>query len=242
MTGSPEARRILVVDDDPRLVRLVREVLTAAGHEILVENSGERAIQAIAVEQPDLVLLDIMLKDMDGYKVARRTREFSDVPVIMLTAKVTETDMLAGFEAGADDYITKPFNSKELLARVRAVLKRTHKPPASAGGTVVCGDLSIDLARRRVRVGDRDVYLTATEYNLLYQMATHLDQVVLHEELLTQVWGPEYRGDLDYLRSYIHYLRKKLERDPSNPTMIVNIQGVGYMLAAPATAGGRRDA
>jgi two-component system KDP operon response regulator KdpE len=236
MTTSPEARRILVVDDDPRLVRLVREVLTAAGYEILVEHSGERAIQAVAVEQPDLMLLDIMLKDMDGYRVARRTREFSDVPVIMLTAKVTETDMLAGFEAGADDYITKPFSSKELLARVQAVLKRTQKPPATAAGTVVCGDLSIDLARRRVRVGDREVYLTATEYNLLYQMATHLDQVVLHEELLTQVWGPEYRGDLDYLRSYIHYLRKKLERDPSNPTMIMNIQGVGYMLAAPATA------
>jgi two-component system KDP operon response regulator KdpE len=229
-----DAQRILVVDDDPRLVRLVREVLSAAGYSVLVEHTGERAISALAVEQPDLLLLDIMLKDLDGLKVARRTREFSDVPIIMLTAKVTESDMLAGFEAGADDYITKPFSSKALLARVRAVLKRAQRRPAPVSGTIVCGDLSIDLARRQVRIGDREIYLTATEYNLLYQMATHLDQVVLHEDLLTQVWGSEYRDDIDYLRSYIHFLRRKLERDPSSPTLIVNIQGVGYMLAAPS--------
>ncbi len=236
MNASKEAGRVLVVDDDPRLVRLVREVLSAAGYEVLIDHGGERAIQSIAVEQPDLVLLDIMMKDLDGYSVARRVREFSDIPIIMLTARVTETDMLAGFEAGADDYITKPFSSKELLARVRAVLKRSHATPVSVGGRIVCGDVSIDLALRRVCVGEAEVYLTATEYNLLYQLASHLNQVVLHEDLLTQVWGPEYRCDVDYLRSYVHFLRKKLERDPSNPTMIMNIQGVGYMLATPAAA------
>jgi two-component system KDP operon response regulator KdpE len=229
-----EKRRLLVVDDDPRLIHLVQEVLTAAGYEVLVCITGEQAINTIALEQPDLVLLDIMLKEMDGYQVARRVREFSDVPIIMLTAKVTETDMLVGFDAGADDYITKPFSSKELLARVRTVLKRTLRTvPPSTDSKIECDDLSIDLARRRVTIAGNEVHLTETEYDLLYQLATHLNQVLLHEQLLTEVWGPEYRDDVDYLRSYIHYLRKKLERDPANPEMIVNIQGVGYMLTTP---------
>jgi two-component system KDP operon response regulator KdpE len=234
VSPDPSGQRILVVDDDPRLIRLVREVLMAAGYEVLTSAAGEKAIEAVAVQQPALVLLDIVLKDLDGYHVCRRVREFSEVPIIMLTAKVTETDMLAGFDAGADDYITKPFSSKELLARVCAVLKRARSPAAPTGeAQIVCGDLTVDLARRRVRVADRDVYLTATEYNLLYQLATRLNQVILHEQLLTEVWGPEYRDEVDYLRSYVHHLRKKLERDPSKPEMIVNIQGVGYMMSIP---------
>lgn len=234
MSPDPNGQRILVVDDDPRLIRLVREVLMAAGYEVLTSAAGEKAIEAVAVQQPALVLLDIVLNDLDGYHVCRRVREFSQVPIIMLTAKVTETDMLAGFDAGADDYITKPFSSKELLARVCAVLKRTQSPATPNGeAQIVCGDLTVDLARRRVRVADRDVYLTATEYNLLYQLATRRNQVILHEQLLTEVWGTEYRNEVDYLRSYVHHLRKKLERDPSKPEMIVNIQGVGYMLSTP---------
>jgi two-component system KDP operon response regulator KdpE len=231
----PESgQRVLVVDDDPRLVRLAREILTVAGYGVLVCSSGEQAIETIAIEQPDLVVLDIMLEGIDGFHVCRRLREFSDIPVIMLTAKVTETDILAGFEAGADDYITKPFSSKELLARVGAVLKRSQKPTRQPGEpAIVCGDLNIDLARRRVIVAGTEVYLTATEYSLLYQLATHLNQVLLHEQLLTEVWGPEYRDDVEYLRSYVHHLRRKLERDPSNPEMILNIQGVGYMLTSP---------
>jgi two-component system KDP operon response regulator KdpE len=231
---SESGQRVLVVDDDPRLVRLAREILTVAGYGVLVCSSGEQAIETIAIEQPDLVVLDIMLEGIDGYHVCRRLREFSDIPVIMLTAKVTETDVLAGFEAGADDYITKPFSSKELLARVGAVLKRSQKPTRQPGEPgIVCGDLNIDLARRRVIVAGTEVYLTATEYSLLYQLATHLNQVLLHEQLLTEVWGPEYRDDVEYLRSYVHHLRRKLERDPSNPEMILNIQGVGYMLTSP---------
>jgi two-component system KDP operon response regulator KdpE len=231
---DPNGQRILVVDDDPRLTRLVREVLMAAGYDVLTSAAGEKAIEAVALQQPALVLLDIVLNDLDGYHVCRRVREFSEIPIIMLTAKVTETDMLAGFDAGADDYITKPFSSKELLARVRAVLKRARSLAAPTGeAQIVCGDLTVDLARRRVRVADRDVYLTATEYNLLYQLATRQNQVILHEQLLTEVWGPEYRDEVDYLRSYVHHLRKKLERDPSKPEMIVNIQGVGYMLSTP---------
>jgi DNA-binding response OmpR family regulator len=227
-------QRLLIVDDDPRLIRLVREVLSAVGYEVLTCSGGEQAIKAIAIEQPDLVLLDIILKDMDGYQVCRRVREFSAVPVIMLTAKVTEPDKLTGFDAGADDYITKPFSSKELLARVRAVLNRAHNVGSFPAETrLVCGDLNIDLARRCVTIGEREIYLTATEYNLLHELATHMNQVLLHEQLLTAVWGSEYRDDVDYLRSYVHSLRKKLERNPANPEMIVNIQGVGYMLVKP---------
>jgi two-component system KDP operon response regulator KdpE len=224
----------LIVDDDPRLIRLLREVLSAAGYEALSNSSGGQAVEAVALEQPDLIVLDIMLKDMDGYQVARRIREFSTIPIIMLTARVTEADKLTGFNAGADDYITKPFSSKELLARVRAVLNRTQQVVSVPAETaLLCGDLKIDLARRRVTIEEREIYLTATEYNLLHELALHANQVLLHEQLLTTVWGPEYRDDLDYLRSYVHSLRKKLERDPANPQMIVNIQGVGYMLVKP---------
>ena len=228
-----DKERILIVDDDPRLTRLVREVLSAAGFQVLTSSSGEAAIQTLALEQPDLLLLDILLPDLDGYQVARRVREFSNVPIIMLTAKVTESDKLNGFGAGADDYITKPFSSKELLARVRAVLKRAEgSAPPAIETNIVCGDVCIDLARRNVKVAGQEVHLTATEYNLLHKLAAHRDQVLLHEQLLTDVWGPAYRDDVDYLRSYIHNLRKKLERDPANPTLILNIQGVGYMLAS----------
>jgi two-component system KDP operon response regulator KdpE len=235
MIGEAKAPRILVVDDDPRLIRLVREVLNASGYAVVSRAAGDQAVQAAAVEQPDLILLDIMMKDVDGHQVCRRVREFSDVPIIMLTARIGETDLLAAFDAGADDYVTKPFSSKELLARVRAVLKRRRPETARAGdGRLVFGDVAVDLGRRRVAVGDRPVYLTATEYSLLLQLANHPDQVLLHEQLLTEVWGPQYRDDVDYLRSYIHHLRKKLESDPSNPKLIVTVQGVGYMLTTPA--------
>jgi len=226
---------ILIVDDEPRVIHLVREVLTATGFEVLAAHSGENAIEAAALEQPDLVLLDLILPgDMDGYQVARRLREFSDVPIIMLTAKVRESDILHGFDSGADDYITKPFSSKELLARIHAVLKRYQAAQTpSRPSKIVCGDIVVDLARRRVIIADRPIYLTPTEYKLLYELASHCNQVLLHENLLANVWGPEYRGDVDYLRSYIHYLRKKLEPDPTNPRFILSQPGVGYMLVAP---------
>jgi two-component system KDP operon response regulator KdpE len=229
--------RILIVDDEPKLVRLVREVLSATGYAVLSTGSGANAIKLTALEQPDLVLLDIVLSDaVDGYEVARRVREFSDVPIIMLTARARESDLLRGFEAGADDYLVKPFSSKELLARVRAVLKRARlEPAASPKPEIVCGELRMDTARRRVTVGDREVKLTRTEYNLLHELSTHPNQVLLHEQLLATVWGAEYRDDLDYLRAYVRYLRQKLEPDPANPKMIVTVPGVGYMLTCPDT-------
>lgn len=223
---------ILIVDDEPKLVRLVREVLLATGYEVSAASSGEQAIEMVALEQPDLIILDIvLLGDIDGYEVARRIREFSNVPIIMLTAKVRESDLLRGFEFGVDDYITKPFSSKELLARMRAVLKRSRAPGYMQTKTeIVCGDILIDLARRRVIINEQDVHLTPTEYKLLHELALHCNQVLLHEQLLTAVWGQEYRGDFDYLRSYVHLLRRKLEPDPTNPRYIIRVPGVGYML------------
>lgn len=228
--------RILIVDDEPKLVRLVREVLTATGFAVLAANRGRQAIEMVALEQPDLILLDILLADeVDGFEVARRIREFSNVPLIMLTAKARESDLLHGFEVGADDYLTKPFSSKELLARVRAVLKRGRQQAAGqAEAEIRCGPLRIDLARRRVTVADVEVRLTRTEYNLLHELATHPNQVMLHEQLLTAVWGFEYRDDVDYLRAYIRYLRHKLEADPARPKLIVTYPGVGYSLECPA--------
>jgi two-component system KDP operon response regulator KdpE len=224
--------RILVVDDEPKLVRLLREVLVATGVTVIATGSGEEAVTLAAVEQPDLIVLDIILADdIDGYEVAQRVREFSNVPIIMLTAKARESDLLRGFETGVDDYLTKPFSAKELLVRIQAVLKRARQSPAGSVETVIrCGPIQIDLARRRVLLNDESVHLTRTEYNLLHELALHTNTVLLHEQLLTAVWGAEYRDDTDYLRAYVRYLRQKLEADPSNPDLLVTCQGVGYML------------
>jgi two-component system KDP operon response regulator KdpE len=226
--------KILVVDDAPRVVRLVREILTAVDYEVVAAISGPGALEAVAREQPDLVLLDVLLSGgIDGYEVCRRLREFSDVPVIMLTAKAQEGDVLAGFEAGADDYLTKPFSARELVARAKAVLRRTQRPEELTQATLTCGELEIDFARRSVAVRGEYVSLTRTEYSLLRQLARHPNRVIVHEELLRAVWGPEYVNDLDYLRAYVHYLRRKLESDPAHPRYLVTRPGVGYMLACP---------
>lgn len=228
-------QKVLVVDDEPKLVRLAREVLTAFDYKVIDTASGEEAIRLVALEQPDLVLLDVVLaNDLDGYQVCTRVRQFSNVPIIMLTAKVRESDVLHGFDAGADDYITKPFSSKELVARVKAVLSRAQMGSDSDRRMEInCGPLRIDLARRRVTLQATDIHLTRTEYNLLHELATHANQVLLHEHLLKVVWGPEYANDIDYLRAYISHLRRKLEPDPSAPRLIVTSPGVGYMLEVP---------
>ncbi len=223
--------RILVVDDEPKVVRLVREVLSASGYEVLTAANGENAVEMVALEQPDLIVLDIVLTpQMDGYAVARRLREFSDIPIIMLTCKVRESDLLRGFDSGADDYMTKPFSSKELLVRINAVLKRSQKGAVLEETEIACGDLRIDLARHQVTLRGEDVHLTPTEYALLHELAAHSNQVILHEQLLTAVWGPEYRSDTDYLRAYIYNLRQKIEQDPNNPKIIQRCPGIGYML------------
>ena len=226
------SEKILIVDDEPRVVRLVSEVLTAMGYQVIAAARGKSAIEMVAMEQPDLVLLDILMPlGPDGYEVCRRIREFSDVPVIMLTAKAQEADMLHGFDVGADDYLTKPFSAKELVARVKAVLRRVQRPEEIVTTTLTCGDLEINFARHTVRVRGEPVSLTRTEYALLRQLALNVNRVMLHRDLLAEIWGPEYLNDIDYLRAYIHYLRRKLEAHPSNPQHILTSPGIGYMLA-----------
>jgi len=232
------SEKILVVDDEPRVVRLVSEVLKAVGYQVIAAASGEPAIEMVALERPDLVLLDILLpRGPDGYEVCRRIREFSEVPVIMLTAKAQERDVLRGFDVGADDYLTKPFSAKELVARVKAVLRRAQRPEEAVTATLACGELEINFARRTVKVRGEEVSLTRTEYALLRQLALNANRVMLHQDLLTTVWGPEYRDDIDYLRAYIRYLRQKIEENPHEPRYILTTPGVGYMLTCPEGKG-----
>ncbi len=236
MSNAAHARRalVLIVDDEPRVVRLVSEVLKAVGYAVIAATSGTSALEMLALEQPDLVLLDVLLGNgPTGYEVCRRIREFSDVAVIMLTAKATENDTLTGFEAGADDYLTKPFSAKELVARVGAVLRRTQRSEETITAIFTCGEIEINFARHAIKVAGQPVALTRTEYALLHQLALNADRVIPHEELLTKVWGTEYRNDVDYLRAYIRYLRRKLEADPANPRYILTSPGVGYLLACP---------
>jgi DNA-binding response OmpR family regulator len=226
--------RILVVDDDALILRLVRTNLDKVGYKVLTAINGEEALDIVASELPDLVVLDLMLPKMDGYEVCRRIREFSLVPVVMLTAKGEQVDKLKGFEMGADDYLTKPFAPPELLARVQAVLRRSQQGVSSSTPSVArCGDIAIDFLRRRVTVKDEPVKLTPTEFKLLQQLALNAGKVMSHTELLTKVWGPEYRDDRDYLWAYVRHLRRKLEADPEHPVHILSEPGVGYVLECP---------
>jgi DNA-binding response OmpR family regulator len=227
--------RVLVVDDDPLIVRLVRMHLDKAGYKVLVAMDGEQAIDVCATELPDLVILDLMLPKKDGYEVCRAIREFSLVPVVMLSAKGEQVDKLRGFEMGADDYLTKPFAPAELLARVQAVLRRSQQgAPPTASPMVRCGPIAIDFVRRRVTLDGEPVRLTPTEFKLLQQLAVNAGKVLSHTELLTKVWGPEYRDDRDYLWAYVRHLRRKLEPNPEQPAYILSEPGVGYVLECPA--------
>ncbi len=227
----PPKATILVVDDEPHVVRLVQANLQASGYQVLAAGDGRAALALVEEQRPDLVLLDLMLPGLDGYEVCRRIREYSDVPIIMLTARGAEVDRIAGLDAGADDYLSKPFGVGELLARVRAVLRRSrgsevvrNQPPFQSG------DLRIDFARHQVTVAGRPVELSATEFKLLAALARNADRVMLHEELLREVWGPEYRDEVQYLRVYVRYLRQKVEADPARPRLILTQQGAGYRL------------
>lgn len=222
----------MIVEDQPQVIRLVTEVLRAVGYDVIAAINGETAIEMTAMEQPALILLDIMFpQGPDGFEACRHIRQFSDVPIIMLTAKAKENDKLRGFDAGADDYLTKPFSAKELVARVRAVLRRTRRPDETITTSLKCGELVINFARHSVKVSGKEVSLTRTEYSLLRQLALNPNRVMLHRDLLNAVWGQEYRDDIDYLRAYIRYLRMKLEKDPSNPKYIITSPGIGYTLA-----------
>ncbi len=222
--------KILVVDDEPHLVKLVRSNLEAQHFKVATAMDGVSALAMVEKEGPDLVILDIMLPGMDGFDVLQKIREFSSVPVIMLTAKDQDVDVVKGLTLGADDYVKKPFSVHELLARVEAVLRRAApgddvqaRPPFSVG------DFVMDFQQRKVTVRGREIKVGPTEYKLLSQLVRNAGRVMLHADLLRKVWGPEYGGETEYLRVYISYLRNKIEEDPANPKYILTEHGVGYM-------------
>ena len=224
---------VLVVDDDHKILRLLRIELTAQGFAVSTAERGEEALQLFQLQRPDLVVLDIILPGMDGLSVLKALRETSGVPVILLTAKGTDSDKIMGLELGADDYLPKPFNPEELTARARAVLRRSQgRETPTAGTRLECGSIEIDLARRTVFVEGKPIVLSRTEWQLLQQLCAHAGRVMLHEDLLTRTWGPEYRNDLQYLRVWISRLRQKLEANPAEPRYIRTVQGIGYVLEA----------
>jgi two-component system KDP operon response regulator KdpE len=222
--------RVLAVDDEPRYVWAIRKILEGAGYETLTASNGETALELAAVEAPDLVLLDIRLPDMDGYAVCQRIREFSKVPIIMLTALSDGADKVRGLDTGADDYVTKPFGAPELLARVRAVLRRVELSEAPSPSTVVrAGQLEIDLARQCVTLQGEELGLSATEYRLLCEFAKQPQRLLVPEYLLERVWGLGYEEENHVLRQAIYRLRRKIEPDPANPTYIQTKPGMGYL-------------
>ena len=230
----PKKATILAVDDEPHVLRLIKANLESSSYKVLTATDGEEAIRSVESELPDLVILDIMLPQMDGYTVCSRIREFSSVPIIMLTARSAQVDLVHGFEVGADDYLTKPFDVTELLMRVQAVLRRSKWPEeVIARHGFQAGPIEIDFAQHRVTVEGQTVKLTPTEYRLLAYLASNANRVILHRELLRAVWGPEYGDETEYLRVYMRYLRQKLEPDPSSPRYLLTQPGAGYMLYQP---------
>jgi DNA-binding response OmpR family regulator len=236
MSGKPprslprDAKRVLVVDDEPRMIGFIRMNLELEGYQVLEAHNGIEALEIIRTQLPDLVLLDVMMPEPDGFETLRMLREFSTIPVIMLTAKGEEDDKVYGLELGADDYVTKPFGSRELSSRVRAVLRRADMPSASPEQAVLKIDdrLSVDFNRREVIVLGQHIKLRPTEYRLLYHLIENAGWTVPHEQLLAKVWGYEYRDETHYVRLYVNYLREKIEEDPSNPKYILTERGVGY--------------
>jgi DNA-binding response OmpR family regulator len=222
--------RILVVDDEPRYLRLLEANLLTKEYEVFTATDGEEALESFSTNPVDLILLDVMLPSMDGFKVCQRIRQFSNVPIIMLTAKGEEQDRIRGLDVGADDYLVKPFSVMELLARVRAVLRRAQVTETGQDPFFTHGNLRIDFARAEVWKGDQPVYLSATEYRLLLQFTHNIGKVLSAEDLLTGVWGPEYRDDKEILWVTIARLRQKVEDDPHMPKHIATRSGLGYLM------------
>ncbi len=238
---TTRAKRILLAEDEVALRDFVSRNLRARGFEVLEASNGLEAVAVWEREDPHLLILDIMMPRMDGLEVCRRVREHSVVPIIVLTALDAESDKVAALDLGADDYLTKPFGVEELLARVRAVLRRTQwevMPPVS--GIKQFGDLEIDLAGHIVRLRGTEVRLSPTEFALLKQLITNTGKVLTHRMLLQSIWGPEYGGEAEYLRVYINRLRQKLESNPANPRYLLTEPGVGYRFVAPEIEGVRR--
>ena len=235
MDSTAAPALILVVDDEPDLVRGVRLALTASGYAVQVAADGPTAIRACVERPPDLVVLDLMLPGMDGLEVCRVLRRDSQVPLLILTARADDVDRILGLELGADDYLTKPFHMRELLARIRAILRRAQPqgPAVPAAIALDGGRVHLDMAGQRVLVAGREVQLTRTEFSLLAHLARHPGRVFGRAELLEQVWGYEYSGDTRTVDAHVRRLRHKIEKDPAAPQLIRTRFGVGYLLAPP---------
>jgi two-component system, OmpR family, KDP operon response regulator KdpE len=224
-----DAPRVLVVDDEPQIVRGLRVVLRNAGFQVDSAGTKEEALDALSHRPPDAVLLDLVLPDGSGVDVCKQVREWSHVPIVVVSAVGDEREKVRALDAGADDYVTKPFGSEELAARLRAVLRRVSdngNEPA-----IEVGDLVIDLADRRVRRGDEHIHLTPIEFDLLRVLAQNRGRLVTHKQLLHEVWGPAYGDETHYLRVHVAHIRRKLERDPARPEIVLTDAGVGYRLA-----------
>jgi len=220
---------ILVVDDEPRMTRFIRMNLELEGYRVIEAHDGVDALEKARTELPDLIILDVMMPELDGFETLEMLREVSNVPVIMLTVRSDEDDKVRGLELGADDYMTKPFGARELVSRVKAVLRRTQGPATPGEAIIQIDDrLSVDYNRQEVIVEGERIRLRPTEFRMLYHLIENAGWVVPHETLLAKVWGYEYREEIQYLRLYVTYLRKKIEPDPSNPRYILTERGIGY--------------
>ena len=225
---------VLVVDDEPAIVRLVRATLERDGLTVVTAGRGEDAVTLVSEERPDLVVLDVMMPGIDGFETLRRIRAQSQVPVILVTARVADADKLRGFQNGADDYLTKPFNHDELSARVAAVLRRSGAVARLASSAVLTyPNVEIDLERRKVTVNGGEVRLSRTEWELLSLLAANPGRVMLHGELLGRIWGPEFRHEVHYLRTWVSRLRSKLEPTDDAPPLITTFPGIGYRMESP---------
>jgi two-component system KDP operon response regulator KdpE len=222
-------KTVLVVDDEPRMVEFITMNLELEGFRVVGAPNGHEALEKASREMPDLVILDIMMPHMDGFETLENLRETSQVPVIFLTAKSDEADRIRGLDLGADDYITKPFSTRELISRMKAVLRRTEPAPTASGSDIVVdGELKINFDQRKVVARGQEIRLRPTEYRLLYQLVSNAGKLLTHETLLSRVWGTEYRDEDQYVRLYITYLRQKIEKDPKNPKYILSERGLGY--------------
>ena len=227
--------RILVVDDEERILNFLSIKLKASGYEVLTAGNGVKGLEQAQAQEPDLVVLDLLMPKMDGLEMLKQLRTFSTVPVIILTAKGADTDRIKGLQLGADDYLAKPFNPDELVARIEAIRRRLEPDERRKTTEVLeLGNITVDFRKRNVMVNGQDKYLTRTEWLLLSQLINNAGRLMLYEELLTQVWGPEYRDDVQILRTRISRLRSKLESDPDNP-LIRTVPKTGYIIDHPAT-------
>jgi two-component system KDP operon response regulator KdpE len=231
MADESHAPLILVIEDEAQMLRFLRPALHSHGFRIHEARTGEEGLREAASRAPDVVLLDLGLPDLDGIEVTRRLREWSQVPILVISARGREEDKVAALDAGADDYVTKPFGVGELLARLRVALRHTSRVGDGESPRLTLGDLDIDLEKRRVTLAGETVHLTPIEYRLLAELAKHAGKVMTHSQLLRQVWGQAYAHQSHYLRVYMAQLRRKLEADPAQPKRLLTEPGVGYRLA-----------